>query len=99
MTLSRRDIGRLAVAGAAASSFGATAFADVGDKGPITATVTGATPTGYPRTLIEGLNAIVREAYAGSSISFKPNSPGGGVLAVSKGEADLTATATGAEIK
>jgi TRAP transporter TAXI family solute receptor len=99
MTLSRREFARLAASGAATAAFAPSAFADVGDKNPITATVTGATPTGYPRTLIEGLNAIVRDAYPGSSISFKPNSPGGGVLAVSKGEADLTATATGAEIK
>jgi uncharacterized protein len=99
MTLSRRDFARLAAGGAGACVLPASTLADVNDKNPITATVTGATPTGYPRTLIEGLNAIVREAYAGSSISFKPNSPGGGVLAVAKGEADLTATATGAEIK
>src|SRR5262245_38071617 len=99
MTLSRRDFGRVAVAGAASAAFGRAALADFADKSPITATVTGATPTGYPRTMVEGLNAIVREAYPGSTVSFKPNSPGGGVLAVSKGEADLTATATGAEIK
>ncbi len=99
MTLSRRDFGCIAAAGAASAALAPAAFAAIGDKSPITATITGATPTGYPRTLIEGLNAIVREAYPGSSISFKPNSPGGGVLAVSKGEADITATATGAEIK
>ncbi len=98
MTLSRREFARLAAAGAATAAFGADAFAAFGDKSPITVTVTGATPSGYPRTMVEGLNAIVRDAYPGSSISFKPNSPGGGVLAVSKGEADLTATATGAEI-
>jgi hypothetical protein len=98
MTLSRRDFARIAAAGAATAAFVPDAFADIGDKKPITATVTGATPTGYPRTMVEGLDAIVRDAYPGSSISFKPNSPGGGVLAVAKGEADLTATATGAEI-
>ncbi|HEY7607780.1 MAG TPA: TAXI family TRAP transporter solute-binding subunit [Alphaproteobacteria bacterium] len=98
MTLSRRDFARIAAAGAASAALGAEALADFGDKGPITATVTGATPTGYPRTMVEGLNAVVRDAYPGSSISFKPNSPGGGVVAVSKGEADFTATATGAEI-
>jgi len=84
--------------GGTAAIAAAPAFAEIGDKSPITVTVTGATPTGYPRTMVEGLNAIVRDAYPGSSISFKPNSPGGGVLAVSKGDADLTATATGAEI-
>jgi TRAP transporter TAXI family solute receptor len=99
MTLSRRDFTRLAAAGAATTAFAPGAFAAIGDKEPIKATITGATPTGYPRALIEALNAIVRDAYPGSAISFKPNSPGGGVLAIAKAEADITATATGAEIK
>jgi TRAP transporter TAXI family solute receptor len=75
------------------------ALADFSDKKPITATVTGATPSGYPRTMVEGLNAVVRDAYAGSSVSFKPNSPGGGVLDIAEGKADFTATATGTEIR
>jgi TRAP transporter TAXI family solute receptor len=75
------------------------AFADLNDKKPITATVTGATPSGYPRTMVEGLNAVVRDAYPGSAVSFKPNSPGGGVLAVAEGQADFTATASGTEIR
>src|SRR5256714_4532298 len=73
--------------------------ADFSDKNPINATVTGATPSGYPRTMVEGLNAVVRDAYPGSSISFKPNSPGGGVLAIAERQADFTATATGTEIR
>jgi TRAP transporter TAXI family solute receptor len=77
----------------------APTFADFNDKNPVAATVTGATPTGYPRTMVEGLNAVVRDAYPGSSVSFKPNSPGGGVLAIAEGQADFTATATGTEIK
>ena len=76
-----------------------TALADFNDKKPITATVTGATPSGYPRTMVEGLNAVVRDAYPGSAVSFKPNSPGGGVLAIADGQADFTATATGTEVK
>jgi TRAP transporter TAXI family solute receptor len=75
------------------------AVADFNDKNAITATVTGATPTGYPRTMVEGLNAVVRDAYPGSSVSFMPNSPGGGVLAIAEGKADFTATATGTEIR
>ena len=75
------------------------AFADFNDKKPVTATVTGATPSGYPRTMVEGLNAVVRDAYPGSAVSFKPNSPGGGVLAIAEGQADFTATATGTEVK
>src|SRR5215216_2735485 len=75
------------------------ALADFNDKKPINATVTGATPSGYPRTMVEGLNAVVRDAYPGSAVSFKPNSPGGGVLAIAEKQADFTATATGTEIR
>jgi hypothetical protein len=75
------------------------ALADFNDKKPINATVTGATPSGYPRTMVEGMNAVVRDAYPGSAVSFKPNSPGGGVLDIGEGRADFTATATGTEIR
>jgi len=88
---------RIALAALLAAT--SSAFADFNDKKPISATVTGATPSGYPRTMVEGLNAVVRDAYAGSAVSFKPNSPGGGVLAIAEGQADFTATATGTEIK
>ena len=77
----------------------APALADFNDKKPVNATVTGATPSGYPRTMVEGLNAVVRDTYPGSAVSFKPNSPGGGVLAIADGQADFTATATGTEIR
>jgi len=83
-----------------AALFAATpAFADFNDNKPINATVTGATPSGYPRTMVEGLNAVVRDAYPGSAVSFKPNSPGGGVLAIGEGQADFTATATSGTIE
>jgi len=81
------------------AALAAPALADFNDKNPINATVTGATPSGYPRTMVEGLNAVVRDAYPGSAISFKPNSPGGGVLAIAEGQADFTATATGTEVR
>lgn len=86
-------------AAAACVALAAPASADFGDNKPITATLTGSTPTGYPRALAEGLNAIVREAYPGSSISLKPNSPGGAVILISEGEADFTVSGTGTEIK
>jgi hypothetical protein len=89
---------RYAVLAAALAAAG-SALADFNDKKPITATVTGATPSGYPRTMVEGLNAVVRDAYPGSAVSFKPNSPGGGVLAIAQKQADFTATATGTEIR
>src|SRR5687767_7639991 len=75
------------------------ALADFNDNKPINATVTGATPSGYPRTMVEGMNAVVRDAYPGSDVSFKPNSPGGGVQAIATKQADFTATATGTEVR
>src|SRR6185295_19955416 len=75
------------------------ALADFNDKKPVSATITGATPSGYPRTMVEGMNGVVRDVYPGSDISFKPNSPGGGVLEIADGRADFTATATGTEVK
>ena len=75
------------------------ALADFNDKQPVNATVTGATPSGYPRTMVEGLNAVVRDVYPGSAVSFKPNSPGGGVQAIATKQADFTATATGTEVR
>src|SRR5262245_24387840 len=89
---------RLALAAVLAACV-ASAYADFNDKKPINATVTGATPSGYPRTMVEGLNAVVRDAYPGSAVSFKPNSPGGGVVAIAERQADFTATATGTEIR
>src|SRR5574338_231583 len=88
-----------ALAALAAVLAAAPARADFNDKKPITATVTGATPSGYPRTMFEGLNAVVRDAFPGSAVSFKPNSPGGRVLAIAQGQADFTATATGTEVR
>jgi TRAP transporter TAXI family solute receptor len=90
---------RSALVALAAAAFGSPALADFNDTKPITATVTGATPSGYPRTMVEGMNAVVRDVYAGSAVSFKPNSPGGGVLAIAEKQADFTATATGTEIR
>src|SRR5258708_28387310 len=79
---------------AAAALAAAPAFADFSDKKPITATVTGATPSGYPRTMVEGLNAVVRDAYPGSAVSFKPNSPRGGVPAIAAEQVAFPATPT-----
>src|ERR1043165_1553525 len=85
----------LALAGVLATP----ALADFNDKKPVTATVTGATPSGYPRTMVEGLNAVVRDTYPGSAVSVKPNSPGRAGLGIAEGKADFTATATGTEVK
>lgn len=90
---------KASILAAAVAYIASPALADFNDNKPITATVTGATPSGYPRTMVEGLNAVVRDVYSGSAVSFKPNSPGGGVLAIAEKQADFTATATGTEIR
>jgi TRAP transporter TAXI family solute receptor len=84
---------------AASALMALSAHADFNDTKPITATVTGATATGYPRAMTEGLNGVVRAVYPDSAVSFKPNSPGGGVLAIANGQADFTTTATGTEVR
>ena len=97
MTLSRRDFARYAAAAAAALP--AEALAGFGDKEPITATVTGATARGYPKLVVEGLNGIVRDAFPGSSITFKPSSPGGGLVQLASGDATLSVSASAPEIR
>lgn len=95
----RKSLAAALLAACSVALMAGDALAEFNDNKPITATVTGATPTGYPRVMIEGLNAVVRDAYPGSAVSLKPNSPGGGVLAIANGEADFTGTATGTEVK
>lgn len=95
----RKTLATVLLAACSVALLTGDARAGFNDKNAITATVTGATPSGYPRVMVEGLNAIVRDAYPGSAVSFKPNSPGGGVLAIAEKEADFTATATGTEVK
>jgi len=99
MTLSRREFARFAAAGAASAALGTEALAGFGDKEPITATVTGATSRGYPKLVVEGLNAIVREAYPGSAVTFKPSSPGGGLVQLASGDATFSASASAPEIR
>lgn len=49
--------------------------------------------------MVEGLNAIVREAYPGSAVTFKPSSPGGGLVQLASGEAGLSVSASAPEIR
>jgi hypothetical protein len=95
----QRTVSTALIAASAIVLMANAAQAGFNDKNPITATVTGATPSGYPRVMVDGMNAVVREAYPNSAVSLKPNSPGGGVLAISEKESDFTATATGTEIR
>jgi TRAP transporter TAXI family solute receptor len=73
-------------------------LADFNDKGPINYTVDGATAQGYFKVVAEAINGIMREVYPGSAATYKPGSPAGGVLNISKGQADFTFTGGSPEI-
>ena len=59
------------------------------DTKPISYSVDGATATGYFKVVTEAINAIVREAYPGSDLTYKPGSPAGGILNVATGKSDI----------
>jgi len=74
------------------------AQADFKDKGPINYTVDGATATGYFKVVAEAVNGIIREVYPGSAATYKPGSPAGGILNISKGQSDFSFTGGAPEI-
>ncbi len=84
----------LAATIAAASPAGA----DFNDNRPVNYTVDGATATGYFKVVTEAINGIVREAYPGSAATYKPGSPAGGVLNISRGQSDFTFNAGATEV-
>lgn len=101
--LSRRGFLR-AGAGLLASTSGAVlagcAAAEGGvprGQGPIDATIAGASPTGYFRSVGETINQIVRDHYPGSSIGYKPGSPAGALAQVADGRADFALAITPVE--
>src|SRR4051794_36322752 len=59
------------------------------DNKAISYSVDGATATGYFKVVTEAINAIVREAYPGSDLTYKPGSPAGGILNVATGKSDI----------
>ena len=59
------------------------------DKKPISYSIDGSTATGYFKVVAEAINAIVREAYPGSDLTYKPGSPAGGMLNIAIGKSDL----------
>jgi TRAP transporter TAXI family solute receptor len=69
------------------------------DRSPITLSVTGASGSGFGFVVIEALNAIYRESYPGSTVSFIPNSVAGGFQAVGEGKSDIAAFMTPPEIQ
>ena len=76
---------------AVAVTFVATlpAGADFKDKGPINYTVDGATASGYFKVVTEAINGLIRETYPGSAATYKPGSPAGGILNISRGQSDF----------
>jgi TRAP transporter TAXI family solute receptor len=91
-------LGRVAVAAAIAALPAAAAHADFNDKKAINYTVDGATASGYFKVVAEAVNGIVREYYPGSAATYKPGSPAGGILNLSRGQSDFTFTAGAPEI-
>ncbi len=69
------------------------------DRSPITLSVTGVSASGFGFVVVEAMNAIYREAYPGSTISFLPNSVAGGFQAVADGKADIAAMVPPAETR
>lgn len=65
------------------------ANADFNDNKPITITTAGISSQGFFKVVVESLHALYRDAYPGSSVTFKPGSIAGGMVQATKGEADI----------
>lgn len=87
----------LAVACAVLLAPGA-ALAGFDDRNPITYIVDGATATGYFKVVTEAINGVVRDAYPGSTGTYQPGSPAGGIQQISTGKADFIFTGGAPEI-
>lgn len=74
------------------------AKADFQDNQPISITTSGATAAGFGRAIVEALNAIVREVYPGSTMTFRPNTVAGGLVDLDNGDAQMSIGATSVEI-
>lgn len=74
------------------------AYADFNDTKPVNYSVDGATVTGYFKVVTEAINGIVREAYPGTAATYKPGSPAGGILNISRGTSDFTFNAGATEV-
>lgn len=69
------------------------------DRSPIKLTTTGAAANGFFGVVIEAMNSVYRETYPGSTVTFVPNSVGGGMLAVASGKADVSIAVPPVEIQ
>src|ERR1700680_3136628 len=74
------------------------AGAEFNDNKPIDYTLDGATASGYFKVVAEAVNGIIREVYPGSAATYKPGSPAGAILNISRGQSDLTFTGGAPEI-
>jgi TRAP transporter TAXI family solute receptor len=88
---------RLAVVCAVLLAPGA-ALAGFDDRNPITYIVDGATATGYFKVVSEAINGVVRDAYPGSTGTYQPGSPAGGIQQIATGKADFIFTGGAPEI-
>ncbi|MCA3262486.1 MAG: TAXI family TRAP transporter solute-binding subunit [Telmatospirillum sp.] len=77
---------------------GLPAKADFQDNQPISITTSGATATGFGRAVVEALNAIVRDVYPGSTMTFRPNTGAGGLVDLMNNDAQLSLGVTNVEI-
>jgi TRAP transporter TAXI family solute receptor len=96
MTL--RNVRRAVLAAALATASALPAAAEVNDNGPINYIVDGGTASGYFKVVAEAINGIIREVYPGSAATYKPGSPAGGILNISKGQSDFSFTGGSPEI-
>ena len=69
------------------------------DNDPISYTATGGSARGYSRVVFEALNGIVRDEYPGSSAEFRPGSPAGSLLEITRGNADFAGASGAVEVQ
>jgi uncharacterized protein len=85
----------------AAATMASTTYpggAGFNDNSPINYTMDGATATGYFKVVAEAINGLMRETYPGSAATYKPGSPAGGILNISRGQSDFTFNGGATEI-
>jgi uncharacterized protein len=93
-----RALMKVTLAASLATAASLPAWADFDDKKPIDYTLDGATASGYFKVVAEAVNGIIREVYPGSAATYKPGSPAGGILNISRGQSDFIFTGGAPEI-
>lgn len=59
------------------------------DNAPFNVTSAGISTKGFFKVILEGLHAIYRDSYPGTSATFKPGTVAGGMVQAAKAEADI----------